>query len=375
MANYQESDPRKDQKNIDLAKKYNTTVEEIVDVIRGLQSENQNAYNAIDTVYRKGEQKAFARLNPYNGTQDNPRLTPLPAGSVGPDDNNLGNAKPKIDPETGLYPYNPADPYNDRTKPAFSTPGDDTNPYQKIPAPDPNLPPIQQDYETNPHLYDFLREKVSPTAGVEESNLAFQSLIDSIKGRSSSESDKLFQDLISEIDKQSGVRGEAMKMMLDQIDADTSKSVGGLKSDFLERGLGGPAQLSDIEASGLGDLYSGATKAKAQARLGLAQTNADTLASAYGNRYATMNDFLKSRDTDLATAYGNRSKSVDDLIKSNLSQQTQRDTALATILANQEQERLARRKGKYSQPNSNTSEPGLFDKILSNINLGFNIGK
>lgn len=176
--------------------------------------------------------------------------------------------------------------------------------YAGYPTPLPGIPPIQQDPETNPALYDVLKKPL---------------------GTDTSSADAIFKDLLSNINDKAALGSQGLNDLLGQIDQDTANQVGSLKSDFLDRGLGGPGQISDIEAAGLGDLRSGAVKAKSAARLGLAQTGVNDVNSALATKYSTTADFLKNDTTE----------------------QNKRDIALGQLLQQQELERLARKAGKY----------------------------
>lgn len=283
----------------------------------------------------------------YNGQEDygKPGVDYLPT----PNPSAVGSG---YQPGSGTPPAKkPIVPPNPNTG---GTPED----YKTLPVPNTNQPGIQQDYETPANMYDFLKKPIEPNAGPASFADRYKAPTDTSSG--------LFDQLLGSINSQSGANSDITKQLLDQIDQETAGQVGSLKSDFLDRGLGGPGQISDIEAAGLGDLRAGAVKAKTGAKLNLAKQNADALASAYGSRYTAGT----SADAANKALYGQGAlqdaQLSADLLKTNQGEQNKRDVALAQILQQQEIERLARKSGKYTsyapvkQPDSySISLPGV----------------
>lgn len=112
-------------------------------------------------------------------------------------------------------------------------------------------------------------------------------------------SDTYFNDYINKIGApssvdqvQKGLDSQSLEQMLAEIQRGTDQNVGSLKMDFLDRGLGGPGQVSDIEANAIAQARTGGERNKSAARLNayqaeLARQKAreDAVNSAYGQRY------------------------------------------------------------------------------------------
>jgi hypothetical protein len=165
-------------------------------------------------------------------------------------------------------------------------------------------------------------------------------------------SDTMFNNLLSSVGAQDVNLTQQMQDLLKGIDIDTSKSVGSLKSDFLDRGLGGPSQMSDIESAGLGDLYANAGLAKDQARLALGGKELDLINSAYGTGYKGALD----TSTTNATLF-------NDLLKGGANLTADKLATLANLFTG-----AATNQREGYMP----ATPDLFTKILGNtqINLG-----
>lgn len=95
-------------------------------------------------------------------------------------------------------------------------------------------------------------------------------------------SDTMFQNLISSIGAPSSVDAvqkqldnQKLEQLLSQIDLQTNQDLASTKLDFLDRGIGGPGQISDIEANALAQVRSGAARTKAGARTTLQQSELD----------------------------------------------------------------------------------------------------
>jgi len=208
---------------------------------------------------------------------------------------------------------------------------------------------------TRPDLLDPIAK---PIAGRDTYN--FQPFLD--------EQDKYFNDLLANLKQPSSV-DEALKLtetdfmnqLLQGIDEDTTASVGSAKLDFLERGLGGPGQISDIETSALNQARTLGDKTKASTRTQFAL-------SELGRQ--------KEKESALTDVYKTRYGTTADLYKSLLGIQGTKDTALAQILADMEKERLARASGKYAPSSVDRGGGGPSFSIgiptpIGNIGVGF----
>ncbi len=89
-----------------------------------------------------------------------------------------------------------------------------------------------------------------------------------------------------------GVESEGLAQLMAGIDQDTARSVGNIKLDAQERGLGGPGVASDIEFSSLATAEGLGGETKANARLQGMMAELDRLkqresavSGAYGTRY------------------------------------------------------------------------------------------
>jgi len=111
-------------------------------------------------------------------------------------------------------------------------------------------------------------------------------------------SENQFQDLIKTIGAPSSVdeakkaaETEQLKQMLTDIGRQTDTSVANTKMDFLDRGMAGPGQMSDIEAVGLAQARGSGEEAMNRARL---------------TAYQSELDRQKARETNVAEAYKTR---------------------------------------------------------------------
>ena len=114
-----------------------------------------------------------------------------------------------------------------------------------------------------------------------------------------STADNYFKDYLGAINAPSSVdavrsslENELLQQTYQDIDQSTNQDVARLKSDFLDRGLGGPGQISDIEGNALAQSYGAGTKAKTGARLNLSLAELErqkgrelAQTEAYGKRY------------------------------------------------------------------------------------------
>jgi hypothetical protein len=125
-----------------------------------------------------------------------------------------------------------------------------------------------------------------------------------------STSDSTFRELLNVLGGQDQNDTEALDNLLSQLDVEGENKIGSTKSDFLDRGLGGPGQISDIEANALAQNRADTEDAKAGARVSTIQQGLNRLNSAYGSKYqgdlgveginsANYNDLLKTGNSNL----------------------------------------------------------------------------
>lgn len=172
--------------------------------------------------------------------------------------------------------------------------------------------------------------------------------------------DNLFQDLLTNIGGQNQNDTAALNNLLADIGIDEKNTVGATKSDFLDRGLGGPGQISDIEANAIAQNRSMADRTRTGARVDTVGKGLDRLATAYGQRYATG---ASNAATDAAT--------YNDLLKSG-------NLAYANLASGRETDYAKILSDLYSGGEKNkidTMQPGYLDSFLRNIKLGIGVGK
>lgn len=147
------------------------------------------------------------------------------------------------------------------------------------------------DYLKDPSKYNYLKDatpydflKTPSTANTYGANLpsSVKTFSDTYKAPGYSKSDSLYSDLLSSTQGPSSVdqvreqlNNEQLSQLLSGVDTDTKNSIGSLKSDFADRGLGGPGQISDIEGNALAQAYGTGDKTKAAARTALEQSSLD----------------------------------------------------------------------------------------------------
>lgn len=180
--------------------------------------------------------------------------------------------------------------------------------------------------------------------------------------------DTMFNELIGKINApssvdqvQKSIDSQSMQELLDNINTDERNTVGSTKSDFLDRGLGGPGQVSDIEANAIAQNRADANKNRTGARLSYANSELERLKNkenqvvgAYGDRYDTTN---KNLTTDANT--------FNDLLKTgNLGYADtvkDRQSLIAKLMTD-----------LYTGGAKNqidTAQPGYLDNILRNVKL------
>jgi hypothetical protein len=101
-----------------------------------------------------------------------------------------------------------------------------------------------------------------------------------------------YDDVIKSASGRGSTDTDYMKLLLGDIDTDTANTVGGLKSDFLDRGLGGPGQISDIEANALSGARENALKEKNRTRLDFTRENLDRESAAQGAKASAASSML-----------------------------------------------------------------------------------
>jgi hypothetical protein len=169
-------------------------------------------------------------------------------------------------------------------------------------------------------------------------------------------SDATFKDLLTNIGGQNQNDTEALNNLLNDINIQGNNTVGATKSDFLDRGLGGPGQISDIEANAIAQNRADTGRTAANARTTTVGKGLDRLATAYGTKYAgsldtaktnaaTFNDLLKAGGLATADASGTYAK------------------LLADLYSGGEKNRI------------DTAQPGYLDNFLRNISLNVGVGK
>jgi len=151
-----------------------------------------------------------------------------------------------------------------------------------------------------------------------------------------------------------------------------------LKSDFADRGLGGPGMGSDIEFNALAQAYGDGDKNKADARNTLAQGELDRLKAkeqakqmAYGQRYATT---ASADANDKAIAAAGTTNDVNtynatslDALKAKLAAE---DAAAGRTQQNQLNFANLLQGGKSTAANNINSNNALFAQLLNARDLG-----
>lgn len=209
--------------------------------------------------------------------------------------------------------------------------------------------------------------------------------------------DQAFQDYINSISAPSSVdavRGEIdndqLSQLLAGIDEDTKNASGDLSMDFADRGVAGPGQISDAEASGLGRLAGLGVKSKAAARVGLAQTQLQRLSdkekaaqAAYGQRYGTS----ASEDEQMRQLYGQGYQDLFGAGESEAGRNIQQELGLDQLLSGDASTyagiinaRDLSKAGQLSSAyntqlnNRQARQPGIFENLLRNVNLNVPMG-
>lgn len=216
-------------------------------------------------------------------------------------------------------------------------------PTRTNPLPIRYLPTEQQDWATNPALLSFLGDQVP--VDTSRADADFDALIGNINAPSS----------VDQV--QSEIESDLMKQLLETIDRDTAGEAANLKLDFLDRGLGGPGQISDIEAIGLAQVGAEGGRKKASARSNYALAELGR---------------VKAREEAAREAFSTRYKAGVNREQQLIGTRNQRDLALAQALLQLELDRLGRKAGKY-QPGSMSGGSGggdWYDLLLSGVGTG-----
>lgn len=243
--------------------------------------------------------------------------------------------------------------------------------------------PLKNAQLMNPGDLAFLKDKVNLGQSFGSGSAGrFQNYYQPGQGTS----EQLFMDLIKNIgapssvdEVQKGLETQGLQELLRSIDDSTRQSAGSLKADFLERGLGGPAQMSNIESSGLGQVYGEGNKAKTTAALEYKlrelerQRDKETaLRSAYGTRYgAGVSSDTQGRDISSRGALADQAMYADllksstslnqqgglewaklmaELARSGAGYQNERDMLLAQLLNSRDLAQADINAGRYAQP-------------------------
>ena len=195
---------------------------------------------------------------------------------------------------------------------------------------------------------------VAPDLSFLKDTSGFKYLLDpSQEGYFSGDAETLFNDYLKSVTSPEsyGAENDYLKQLYEDIDLQTNQALGGAKSDYLDRGLGGPGQMSDIESIGLAQVRGEGQKLKKNAATQLALDRAKRLSDAYSTRYGAG----VSADTQVRGINDSRSQLYANLLN-------QRDLARASgltgIAANQAQ----------------AYKPGIFEDILRNVRVGVNLG-
>lgn len=231
----------------------------------------------------------------------------------------------------------------------------------------------------DPSEYNFLNNTPSNpyTAGLPSNMKSFDSGYNPGKGVG----DDYFQSYLdaigapSSVDQvQSGIDSDLMQQLLEGIDTDTRHSAGSLKSDFLDRGLGGPNQMSDIESAGLGEVYGAGDKNKSAARLDFAGKELGRMKAkeeAKNEAYKTRYGVGTAADTQDKSIEAQGALSDSNLFNSLLGTQAN----LADATAGRTNQRDITRAGliqgdqnKYIDTNSSMNQ--LFAQLLNARDLG-----
>lgn len=207
--------------------------------------------------------------------------------------------------------------------------------------------------------------------------------------------DSAFQDLLgslnvgpSSVDEvMSQIDDEGLQQLLGSIDEDTRTAAGDLSMDFADRGVAGPGQLSDAEASGLGRLSGLGVKAKAAARTDVAKAKLGRLADqekmltsarigAYGQRYGNEAD---QANQIIQMLFGAGESEADRSLQTELGLagfESGDTRAYADILNARDLGKAGQLTSQYTTQYNNRRPPtdSIGMGLLKNVNIGIPIG-
>lgn len=194
-----------------------------------------------------------------------------------------------------------------------------------------------------------------------------------------------FNDLINNINApssvdqvQSQLDNDRLTQLLSGIDSDTKNTIGSLKSDFADRGLGGPGMLSDIEGNSLAQAYGDANVTKANARNTEAQGELDRLKAketaaqgAYTTRYQNQVASDNTDKTIAAAGATNDVNSYNQSLQDSLKQQLAEEDAAAGRTNTNQLDFASLLNSNNQQAATNTnSNNALFAQLLNARDLG-----
>lgn len=194
-----------------------------------------------------------------------------------------------------------------------------------------------------------------------------------------------FNDLINNINAPSSVDqvqgqldNDRLQQLLSGVDQDTANTIGSLKSDFADRGLGGPGMLSDIEGNSLAQAYGDANVTKANARNTEAQGELDRLKAketaaqgAYSSRYQNQVSTDNTDKTIAAAGAQNDVNSYNSATMDALKQQlAEEDAAAGRTQTGQMDYASLLNSNNQQAANNNNANSTLFAQLLNARDLG-----
>lgn len=230
--------------------------------------------------------------------------------------------------------------------------------------------------------FDYLKDATAKAydPAISESNQLFDQYINSIKSQGPV-GESQFQDYISNINAPSSVdearrsvENEQYQNALRDIGRQTESAIGSSKLDYQDRGLGGPGQMSDIEAVGLAQLRGQGAENEANARLSLYQQELDRLKareeaarSAYGSRYQTGVASDMSKNQALQNAYGQKASVGTSLQSQKAGSDLDIKKYIADLISGRETSAVAGKTGQYSDAENRKyqyQKPSYFDQFM-----------
>ncbi len=239
--------------------------------------------------------------------------------------------------------------------------------------------------------FDFLKNPGSRYGALRDAPGANRYLVDpsGLAGGAAAmgaEGDEAFGDYMGAINAPSSVDDvmgqiddDAMAQLLAGIDEDTGMAASDLTMDFADRGVAGPGQLSDAEASGLGRLAGQGVKAKAGARTDFARAKLGRLADrekaaigAYGQRYATESD---EASRIMSMLFGAGESEADRALQTELGLagfESGDTRAYADLLNSRDLAKAGQLSSMYNTQYANRRDPkaSVGESLLRNIQIG-----